>query len=146
MYKTYCMKTLLGAFFLLISYCSLAQSADEKAIRDILDQQTRAWNEGKLEQFMSGYWENDSLMFIGSRGVTYGWANTLRNYKQGYPDTAAMGKLQFNLLSVKQLSPDYFFVVGKWKLYRTIGDLQGHYTLVFRKINGQWKIVADHSS
>ncbi len=36
-----------------------------------------------------------------------------RIIKKNYPDTAAMGKLDFNLLSVKNLSPQYFFVVGK---------------------------------
>jgi len=26
------------------------------------------------------------------------------------------------------------------------GDVGGHYTLLFRKIKGEWVIVADHSS
>lgn len=140
------MKLFLTAALLCICIFGQAQSADETAIRKLLDRQTKAWNAGNLELFMSGYWQNDSLMFIGSRGITYGWANTLRNYKQGYPDTAAMGKLEFELLSLKPLSAEYYFVVGKWKLVRSIGNVQGHYTLIFRKINGEWKIVADHSS
>ena len=57
---------------------------------------------------MKGYWVNDSLMFIG-KSVTYGWQKTLDHYKKGYPDTAAMGKLTFNLLKFKPLSPGLLF-------------------------------------
>lgn len=129
-----------------VAIASFAQSKDETTIRQILDEQTKAWNKGDIESFMKGYWENDSLMFIGKSGVTYGWTNTLNNYKKGYPDTAAMGKLTFNILVVKRLSPEYYHIVGKWHLTRSIGDLNGHYTLLFRKIKGKWVIIADHSS
>jgi len=119
---------------------------DEKAIRKILATQTAAWNRGDIDQFMNGYWENDSLMFIGKSGVTYGWTNTLNNYKKGYPDTAAMGQLNFDLIQVKKLSKKYYHITGKWFLKRSIGDVGGHYTLVFQKINGRWVIISDHSS
>lgn len=123
-----------------------AQPKSEKAIRNLLAEQTAAWNRGDLENFMNGYWESDSLMFIGKSGVTYGWSNTLNNYKKGYPDTAAMGKLTFTLIQVKKLSSKYYHVTGKWFLRRSIGDIGGHYTLLFRRINGRWLIIADHSS
>ena len=129
-----------------ISLMSAAQKSDEAKIRQLLAAQTEAWNRGDVEGFMKGYWKSDSLMFIGKSGVTHGWQNTLNNYKKGYPDTAAMGRLSFDILSVKNLSPEYFFVVGKWMLARTKGDLSGHYTLLFRKIKGAWVIIADHSS
>jgi len=140
------MRSYFLAISLLITIYAGAQSADETAIRQLLDQQTAAWNRGDIDQFMQGYWENDSLMFIGKSGVTYGWQNTLKNYKRGYPDTAAMGKLHFELITVKRLSDEYYFVVGKWFLKRSIGDIGGHYNLLFRKINGKWVIIADHSS
>lgn len=137
-------------FFVILSFCifmgSQAQSKNETTIRNILNEQTRAWNNGDINDFMNGYWENDSLMFIGKTGVTYGWTNTLNNYKKGYPDTAAMGKLTFTLLAVKRLSKRHYHVVGKWFLKRSIGDVGGHYTLLFQKINGRWVIIADHSS
>lgn len=138
------MYSLLVAF--LLSVAVSAQSSDETQIRGILDRQTAAWNRGDLEGFMDGYWQNDSLMFIGKSGVTYGWQNTLNNYKRGYPDTAAMGKLHFDIIQVKRLSVMYFSVVGKWHLARTAGDLSGHFTLLFRKIKNKWVIISDHSS
>ena len=122
-----------------------AQSKDEAIIRSILEQQTVEWNKGNLEGFMSGYWQNDSLMFINNNGISYGWQKALDNYKKDYPDTASMGKLNFNLLQIKRLSADYFFVIGKWHLTRSIGDVGGAFTLVIRKIKGRWVITADHS-
>ncbi len=140
------MRILIAAFLILFTLPSIGQSKNEKAIRKILDTQTESWNKGDLETFMKGYWENDSLMFIGKTGITYGYTNTLNNYKKGYPDATAMGKLTFNIINVKRLSGKYYHVVGKWHLKRTIGDLSGHYTLLFKKVNGNWVVIADHSS
>ena len=130
----------------LLSFQSFSQSRDEKEILQLLDNQVNNWNRGDIDEFMRGYWENDSLMFIGSSGVTYGYTNTLNNYKKSYRDTAHMGQLKFNILQVKRISADAYFVVGKWFLKRSVGDVGGHYTLLFRKIKGKWVIVADHSS
>lgn len=129
-----------------VSLASYAQRKDEKEIRNLLATQIEAWNRGNIDEFMIGYWNSDSLMFIGKNGVTYGYANTLKNYKKSYSDTAQMGKLKFDLLQVKKISADAYFVVGKWFLKRSVGDIGGHYTLLFRKIKGKWVIVADHSS
>jgi hypothetical protein len=124
----------------------MGQDGDEQEIRAILQRQTEAWNRGDLNGFMRGYWENDSLMYIGKARVTYGYASTLASYIRNYGDTARMGKLRFEILHVKRLSADHFFVVGKWFLKRSAGDVGGHYTLLWKKILGAWVIVADHSS
>jgi ketosteroid isomerase-like protein len=134
----------LSVFFFSINV--FAQSNEEAAIRKVLRTQNEAWNRGDIDAFMVGYWKNDSLMFIGQSGVTYGWQNTLNNYKKNYPDTTTMGKLTFTILSVKRLSEKYYRVVGKWFLNRSVGDVGGHFTLLFQKINGEWVIIEDHSS
>ncbi len=139
------MKRIFNGIILLFLITFNAAGQDS-AIRALLDKQTAAWNRGDLEGFMEGYWKNDSLMFIGKSGITYGWQKTLDNYKKGYPDRTAMGTLTFTLIELKPLSKKYFSVVGKWHLKRTIGDLSGHYTLLLKKIKGEWVIVADHSS
>jgi uncharacterized protein (TIGR02246 family) len=142
------MKIKLFSFLLVLGISATlhAQTNDEKAVRDVLAAQTGAWNRGDLEGFMQTYWKSDSLMFIGKNGVKWGWQQTLNNYKKGYPDTTAMGKLSFDIIQVTRLSENYFYIVGKWMLKRTIGDLSGHYDLLLRKIKGRWYIVADHSS
>lgn len=111
-----------------------------------MNAQVTSWNNGNLDEFMQTYWQNDSMMFVGKKGVTYGWQNTLNNYKKAYPDTASMGKLNFSLIEVKRLSVLYYHVTGKWQLTRTGGNLEGYFTLLFKKIKGKWLIVSDHSS
>jgi ketosteroid isomerase-like protein len=141
------MKKLFPLLLLLAFLNTNAQTQDEKSILAILDAQTKFWNAGDLENFMKGYWKSDSLMFIGKSGVTYGYNNTLENYKKGYPTRDAMGILKFTILKVEKIAGDACFVVGKWHLTREkVGNVEGHYTLLFRKIKGEWVIVADHSS
>jgi len=124
-----------------------SQKNTERAIRQIMADQAEAWNRGNLDDFMkAGYWNNDSLVFVGQSGLTYGYNQTLDNYKKHYDTPDKMGKLFFTLLSVKQLSPNYCFVVGKWLLKRKAGDVGGIYSLLFKRVDGQWKIVVDHSS
>lgn len=65
------MRKFLLLVFISIFYLSVnAQSKDELAIRNVLSTQSQAWNDGNLELFMNGYWQSDSLMFIGKTGVT----------------------------------------------------------------------------
>jgi hypothetical protein len=140
------MKKILLLLMLSFSLVALAQPGDAVSIRKVLDEQIKEWNKGNIEGFMQGYWRNDSLMFIGKSGINWGWQKTLDNYRKNYPDTIAMGQLSYDIILVKELSPEYYYVVGKWMLIRSIGNLGGHYNLLFRKLNGQWFIIADHSS
>ncbi len=139
----------LKIIFLIIllggSFTLLAQR-NENAIRQLLSKQTECWNKGDIEGFMQTYWQSDSLLYVGKSGVTYGWHRTLERYKKSYPDRAAMGTLQFTIIKVQQLSSKMYNVVGKWQLTRASGNVEGHYTLLLRKINGKWLIVQDHSS
>lgn len=123
-----------------------AQSADVLKVTQILQSQTTDWNKGDLEAFMQPYWKSDSLMFIGKAGITYGWENTLLGYKKGYPNKATMGILKFEILQVKQLDTSFITMVGKWHLTRSAGNVGGHFSLLWKKINGLWVIVMDHSS
>ena len=120
-------------FFIL--FLSAGTFAQEKEIIKVLETQQKAWNEGNLEVFMEGYWKSDSLLFVGSKGPTYGWQPTLDNYKKSYPGKA-----------VTMLGKNYASVFGRWKLTREKDTPEGIYTLDFRKFKNGWKIISDHSS
>lgn len=47
--------------FLFLGFSILAFS-QKKEILKVLHTQQSAWNKGNLEEFMSGYWKNDSLL------------------------------------------------------------------------------------
>ncbi|MGA0559075.1 YybH family protein [Larkinella sp. VNQ87] len=134
-------------FLLTLSVAHAQTAADRKAILATLDRQTADWNAGNTEAFMKGYWPSDSLTFVGKVGVTYGYEATLSNYKRRYPDRASMGTLKFTILKLDFPANGVAYVIGKFHLTRPqIGDAEGHFTLLWRKIKGQWLIVSDHSS
>ncbi len=138
------MKTLL-LLTTIIFFSQNLLAGEKEQILDIMSTQEKAWNNADLEGFMQAYWKSEELKFIGKSGIKYGWQLTLDNYKTSYPDKAAMGTLHFDVLQV-EIVKDTAFVLGKWQLSRVEDTLKGFYTLYWRKIEGQWKIIIDHSS
>ena len=125
---------------------AISLSAQEEEIKAVMDRQQSCWNAGDLECFMASYLDSDELIFVGSSEPKYGWDVTLNNYKKSYPDKSAMGELIFKLLKFIPLGKNHQLVVGKWSLKRTSNNLSGHFSVIFKKIKGEWKIIADHSS
>ena len=119
---------------------------DDAILINKLNNQADCWNAGDIDCFMADYWHHDSLMYIGKNGVTYGWQNTLDNYKIKYPTKKEMGHLEFEIVQLEPLSVNHYFMVGKWHLTRDIGDIGGHFTLIWKNINNDWVIISDHSS
>lgn len=118
--------------------------------REIIDSlmlaQQNAWNTGSLEAYMQTYQKSDSLIFIGSRGLSYGWSTTLSNYQKSYPDKDAMGTLEFENLEFKDLGSEYSYMIGRWHLYRSADTLSGSYSLLWQWNGKTASIIADHSS
>ena len=140
------MKFCFSFLMTIISIQSFAQSKDETAIKKLMNDQVIAWNNGNIDEFMKGYWNSDSMVFMGSNGPNYGYTKTLDNYKKNYSDTVKMGKLNFTFDAMQKIASDYYFIIGKYYLKRTIGDAKGVFTLLLKKINGEWKIIVDHTS
>ena len=139
------MKTIIVFFTLLLSCCSVF-AQDKDAVLKVLDDQQQAWNKGDIDSFMQTYWKSDSLVFVGKDAPVYGWQKTIERYKKTYPDKATMGQLTFDIKQVKILDDHNAFVLGGWRLKREKDAPGGYFTLWFRKINGEWKIVCDHTS
>jgi ketosteroid isomerase-like protein len=132
--------------FFFLSACLQPKTNQVEAIHAILNQQAMAWNEGDIPNYMKGYWESDSLRFSSGSEITYGYHATLVRYQTKYSNKEIMGTLTFDDLKTEPLSETSAFTTGSWHLKRLNGDLNGRFTLIWRKINGNWRIVADHSS
>jgi len=140
---------LLGiCLFLCFGLLKSRQNPDQalNSIENTMDEQVQAWNRGSIEEYMQAYWKSDSLLFVGGSGMTYGWKPTLKRYLQAYPDREQMGKLSFDNKRIETLSDSTAFVLGQWQLQRTSDTLKGHYSLLWKMINREWKIIIDHSS
>jgi ketosteroid isomerase-like protein len=116
---------------------------DEAEIRLVMEAQEIAWNNHDLEGFMQGYWKSEDLKFYGANGLTLGWDQTLENYKRNYPTKAESGSLEFTINDISKIEGNSYWVMGAFYLKREIGDASGPFIIIFKKINGKWKIIAD---
>lgn len=141
------MKSLL-LIALTVSVIAATQSraADEPPVKAILEAQAKSWNDGDIDKFMEHYWKSDELTFSSGGKTTRGWAATLAGYKKRYPNRAAMGTLTFDNLEITPLGAEAALVLGHWHLKRDRDKLDGCFSLIFRKIDGRWLIVHDHTS
>ena len=121
------------------------EAEDKAAIISVMKLQEAAWSENDLEGFMKGYWKSDSLKFYGSKGLTRGWQQTLDNYKKGYPSKEHSGTLNFTVEDISKIEDGNYWVMGQYYLKRSVGDANGVFIIIFKKIDGEWKIVADMS-
>jgi ketosteroid isomerase-like protein len=114
----------------------------------VLLAQERAWNEGKIEAFASGYKRSPDTIFMGST-VALGFDSMLDRYKKNYPDRATMGTLTFSDLQPRVLDEHYAIVTGQFALERDKkhgGAASGIFSLVFEKTADGWKIILDHTT
>ncbi len=137
---------LLFCFIATLQCVAQTQTEDEKAILAVMQLQEKAWGENDLEGFMQGYWKNDSLKFYGKSGVTQGWQQTLDNYKKGYPSKEYTGVLSFTIDALTPIEDNSYYVMGRYNLERNVGNANGNFLIIFKKIDGEWKIIADMSS
>lgn len=119
-------------------------------IEKLLTVQAQSWNDGDIDGFMQTYWKSEDLTFSGGGNTTRGWQATLDRYKKSYPKDK-MGQLTFDGLETTLIAEEAAMVLGKWHLSipQKEGDdvkKDGNFTLVLKKLEGEWKIIHDHSS
>ena len=138
------MSKLLLTIVLLIG---LRNASDpEEIIKGKLQKQVECWNKGDITCYMkAAYWQSDSLKFVGATGITYGFERTLQRYKVGYPSQKEMGTLSFEIKSVEMIGMDACFVIGHYLIDGKQKD-SGHFSQLWKKIDEDWVIIADHSS
>lgn len=145
-------KLLISSILLLLIIISckkevvkVSEETEKQEILAIMKTQEKAWSNHDLEGFMKGYWKSDSLKFYGSNGITFGWNKTLANYKKGYPTKEHSGELKFKINDISKITNGAYSVMGEYHLTRKVGNANGVFMIIFKKIKGQWKIIADTS-
>lgn len=136
----------LSALLVCINLASVRATADEAAVRQVLNDQVDAWNRGDIPAFMEGYWRSDELRFASGSSVVRGWQATLDRYLRIYDTAQKRGTLSFSDMQVDMLGADAAQVFGRWHLARDGANADGLFTLTFRRLDDGWKIVADHTS
>jgi hypothetical protein len=129
---------------------TVTSSSDKKediiAIGNVLDTQVHAWNLGNVREFMKGYWHSDSLRFINKKGINSGYDSVEARYLRHYNTPEKMGVLSFKNLEFTALDPlqSVYNVTGNWKISGK-DSTGGFFSLIFRKEQSNWKIIADHT-
>ena len=130
-----------------VSVQHVSASDSEQQIHALLADQQAAWNAGDIDGFMQGYWKSPQLRFASGDTITYGWEETLARYKARYADRSVMGALKFDVFETKVHTQNDAMLFGRWTLLRPEkGDIGGLFTLALRRIDGEWRIVSDHTS
>ena len=140
----------ISVVFLIItsanSYSQTLKEKDSLKILNVLEQQRIAWNDNDINEFMKGYLKSDKLVFSGSNGPVFGWNFVKDRYLKIYSTKELMGDLSFEINNLFSLSRKVAILLGKFNLQRKNEKLSGYFTLIFKKINGNWYIVSDHTS
>ncbi|HYI94054.1 MAG TPA: nuclear transport factor 2 family protein [Bryobacteraceae bacterium] len=137
---------LIALLILLGSPEFLAAQSQETAIRAVLDEQVRAWNQGDLSAFVRTY--SAETVFVGKE-VTRGNAGLLERYKRNYPTREKMGTLKFTDIEVRLLGGDFASALGRFHLERAAaggGNVHGIFTLLLKRSGKAWTIILDHTS
>ena len=149
------MKPLIFFSFLLFFSCNLntktkikQEIAEEKEeinkIKDVLETQRKYWNKGDIDGFMQGYWKSKDLIFTSaSHKPAYGWKNTLKRYKNSYPNKESMGEFNYNIIDIRITSKTTALLNGTWKLIRKNDNPEGEFWLELESFNGKWLITKD---
>lgn len=133
----------------LLAACTTTSITDASAIEAVLHRQQSAWNRGDIESFMAeGYWQSSELSFYSAGRVSKGFDSVLAGYIRRYREGGAeTGQLEFSELDIDVLSADAAVVRGRWDVdFAAKTDVGGLFTLIFRKTDGAWRIVHDHTS
>jgi uncharacterized protein (TIGR02246 family) len=116
------------------------------AVETVIRQQEAAWNAGDIDTFVDYYWRDDNLTFSSGGKITRGWTATRDRYRERYPTREKMGTVKFSDLEITPLGDAAAMVLGEWSLARAEEPIGGNFTLVFRKLDGRWLIIHDHTS
>ena len=126
------------------TYSIIQDSKEIEAIKKILKSQQNSWNNGNIEEFMKGYWKSEDLIFSSAKYKTaYGWEETLKRYKESYPNKESMGKLSFEIVEIKITSTTKAELKGKWELIRKNDNPNGYFWLNLKKFDKDWLITKD---
>ncbi len=127
-----------------------ALTADEAAMKKVLDDSALAWNHGDIKSFMAiSYERSPETVYLTAQGPVTGYDAIEALYAGRWSKRAGgSGTLSTENLRFKHLSPDYAIVYGDYRLVfdGAAKPASGAFDLVFHKGGHGWKIVSDHTN
>ncbi len=140
----------MTAAVLILAACTVpdAPPADPTAtVQQLLESSADAWNRGDLEGFVGDYARDSGTTFMAGGTVQYGFDWIYGNYSGWWDLGDERDSLRFESVAARALGSDHILATARFVLFR--GDsvtASGPFTLVWRRIEGEWKIIHDHTS
>lgn len=124
-----------------------ARSGLEEEVRTMLGRSAEGWNRGDLDAFMAVYRDSPETTYVGGTGLRVGYEAIRGRYAPLFAPGADRDSLRFRDLRVRRVGDGVAVGTARWELHRE-GRVtaSGPFTLVLRRVDGEWKIVHDHSS
>jgi ketosteroid isomerase-like protein len=154
----------ISIFILLLSFAVFGQksktaaaktaaaqaAADEKAVRAAFEDLLNGIRNSSVDGVTEVYWNSPKTLYYNSNGsVTIGWEQDRKNREARYPRISNV-KLDVRNVNVMMLGRDGAVVACQWKQTQDFEgnpeSASGRMTLVFKKIDKDWKIVHLHTS
>lgn len=126
----------------------LTQESDEHQIGEIIESQLAALSAKEVEGSIAGYVEGN-VMYTMAPPLKSQNADPVKSVQEWFDSWDGPLKFEYKDMQIK-VSGDLAFSTS---LRRMVGDQNGRHldiwsrkTLVFERIDGEWKIVHDHES
>jgi ketosteroid isomerase-like protein len=121
-----------------------------KDVRAAFDRLVDGIKTADAAKVMSVYNKSEDILFFNNNGsVTRGWEQMRANREASYKNVANVS-LETTGVRIEMLGANSAYLTCKWKQQQEYGGkletASGRMTLVFQKINKEWKVVHLHTS
>ncbi len=127
-------------------------SVDEQRIRDILSAVDNGWENGDGAPFRTHFLDWSGARYFESGGENTGRQDLIENHVEPEKDAIPDLSLGFSNIDVHFEGDDFAWAVMDTTVGGTLAssgetlDRTGKQTVLFRKIDGDWRVVHTHSS
>lgn len=139
------MKTLFSLFFIAIATILSAQTADEAAIKKVVEAETKAWLDRDFDALIS-HWtktENNSFLIITENQVfrANDWEEMVASTKKGMKNNPKVMNYDLNTSNhTFAIHGDHAYVTYYQERTSPERTVKSHEVRNMLKVNGQWKI------
>ena len=129
----------------------LFANEDDQQIKSIINEIKYGWENGNGTPFRKNFLDFEGARYIESGGQNEGLSDLVEHHVEPEKDALKFLSLDFSNIEI-QYENDFAWAVAntrvKGEVRKTgkVFDKSGFQTFLFRKIEGDWKVVHTHSS